>query len=217
MKYFFLSVSITIETTTYWLKVDGGDRLVEEQVTIQVHASPAEEVDTSSESTQQSLPQGSVPTVKPPTVKPPDVPTNCYKSSTEYITDLAITDIYPGNLPKGQFWVRITNNGPATCNNVNFNFLGCAADKIPKTNVPVIPLPGGGISATLNITPETMYGEVVKIPTTLNIKPGETQEIPTGIVFDTDIASYEVRCHFAAGYGYSDLNNSNHLYIENIP
>jgi hypothetical protein len=184
-----------------------------------VNASQRDEGITTPETSQPSLPQGSVPTVKPP-----DVPTNCNKTTTGYVTDLAITDIYPGNLPKGQFWVRITNNGPVSCSNVNFNFLGCSVDSTPKSDVWVIPPAGDVSSATINTDPniEIIPGYVFpsglqKVSTTLNIKPGETQEIPTGIGFDMDLSIYKVTCNFTAESGYNDLNNSNNFYLENIP
>ena len=101
-------------------------------------------------------------------------------------------------MPKGQFWVRITNHGPVACQNVSFKYLGCAVVATPKSG-------GAGIASA------------TKVPVTLNIKPGETQDIPTGIGLDTDQATYMVTCHFAAESGYSDLNNNNQYYQENVP
>jgi hypothetical protein len=193
------------ETTSYHLSVDAGDRTEEMEVTIHVQGAPASdgnpraEPPASDESPPPEPTQASAPAVPSPTSRPPTAsPADCNRSSNEYVTDLAITDIYPGNMPEGQFWVRITNHGPVACQNVNFKFLGCAVLATPK--------PGGaGIASAENVL------------VTLNIRPGETQDLPTGIGFDMDQASYMVTCHFAAQSGYSDLNNNNQYYQENIP
>jgi len=190
------------ETTVYHLVVDGGDRLVEAEVFIHVIGEPSGEEDHPPESSGPTEPpppptQDPAPTAPPanPTTPPPS---NCYTSATNYITDLAITDIYAGNMPQGQFWVRITNHGPVTCQNVSFQFLGCAVVAFPTAG-------GAGIASS------------AKISVTLNIQPGETQNIPTGMGLDTNLNTYAVTCHFAAESGYNDLNNSNQYYQENIP
>jgi len=185
-----------VETTSYHLLVDGGEGIVESEVIIQVQGQTDNQPPPAP--TQPVAPQPPAPTTVPPTAKPPAAPSNCNKSSTDYITDLAITDIYPGNMPKGQFWVRITNHGPVACQNVKFKYLGCGMVATPKSG-------GTGVASS------------AKVPVTLNIKPGETQNIPTGMGLDTDLSTYMVTCHFAAESGYSDLNNSNQYYQENIP
>jgi hypothetical protein len=187
------------ETTEYWLAVDQGDKMVTAQVTVHVESpSQLDSGDPPPEPTQPTAPQEPTPTSKPPAAKAPTTPQNCNKSSNEFITDLAITDIYPGNTPKGQFWVRITNHGPVACENANFKFLGCASVANPKSG-------GSGIAS------------FEKVPVTINIKPGETQDIPTGIDLDFDKASYMVTCHFAAEIGYTDPNNSNQNHQEILP
>lgn len=124
---------------------------------------------------------------------------NCKSSSTDYITDLAITDIYPGNTPQGQFLVRVTNHGPVACQNVSITSLNCAAAATPKSG-------------------QVGTAEIANVPVTLNIKPGETQTIPTGLGLDLDKAKYLVTCSFGLqGIAHNDLNMNNHYYQENVP
>ena len=183
------------ETTEYWLTVDAGDRMIDAQVTVHVEGSSLpDDGNPPPEPTQPSA-----PTPKPPTVTAPSAPQNCNKTSNEFITDLGITDIYPGNMPKGQFWVRVTNHGPVACQNVTINFLDCTAVTTPHSGA-------SGFSVDKNL------------PVTLNIKPGETQNIPTGLDLDTDKAVYFVTCSLGIhGVLYSDLDNNNHYYQETIP
>lgn len=193
------------ETTAYHLMVDGGDVLLEREVVIHVIGQPSGEGDHPPEEPESTEP-APPPTQNPASTEPPTgspiattpPPANCFSSATNFITDLAITDIYAGNMPKGQFWVRITNHGPATCQSVYFKFLGCAVVAYPKAG-------GPGIASSASI------------PVTLNLQPGQTQNIPTGMGLDTDLNTYMVTCHFAAESGYNDLNNTNQYYQENIP
>jgi len=202
------------QTTTYWLEVDGGDRMVDSQVTIHVMGSPSPgdgdapaeqppppvDGDALAEQPPPPAPEGSSPPANPPKNKATDTPKNCNKTSTEFITDLAITDIYPGNSPKGQFWVRITNNGPVACQNVNLQSLDCTAAFTPKSGQ-------SGSAVSVN-----------KIPVMLNIGPGETQNVPTGLELDFDKASYLVTCSLGlTGIQHKDLNISNEYYQENLP
>jgi len=197
------------ETTTYWLRVDAGDRLLEEQVIVHVFVpEPGEGGEPPPEATEKPPAEGPAPggnpppaapsATLPPTSPPPAAPSNCYTSSTNFITDLAITDIYAGNQPLGQIWVRITNHGPVACSAVSFPFLGCAMVATPKSG-------GAGVASA------------TAIPITLTIAPGQTQAFATGMGIDTNQWTYMVTCHFAAQSGYNDLNNGNQYYQENIP
>lgn len=111
----------------------------------------------------------------------------------EWTTDIAVTDIYPGNQPHGQFHVRITNHGPGTLNNVRLE-LGCGYDSQDKKTGLVGP------------------SDMKYFSVTLGMRPGETQSFPTGLNLDSSAFSYLVGC--SASPGFHDPNPSNNDYNE---
>lgn len=111
----------------------------------------------------------------------------------EWTTDIAVTDIYPGNQPHGQFHVRITNHGPGTLNNVRLE-LGCGYDSQDKKT---------GMAGP---------SDMVYFTVTLGMRPGETQSFPTGLSLDSSTFSYLVGC--SASPGFHDPNPSNNDYNE---
>jgi len=109
-------------------------------------------------------------------------------SGSQFSADIAITDIYPGNQPYGQFFVRITNHGPGTLHNVKLN-VSCSAFPTRKQ----------GFGAFIN--------DNKSFTVTLNLKPGGTQAIATGLMLDTNVFTYYVDC--AAHPGFHDPNPNN--------
>lgn len=91
-------------------------------------------------------------------------------------TDLAVTDLYPTNMPVGQIYARITNRGPT---------------KIERTNIDlrcyslVSPLPGVFAPANpINVVKSYQ----------VTIEHNETIILDTGIPNDTSSFSYNVTC-----------------------
>ena len=103
--------------------------------------------------------------------------------------DAAITDIYPGNQPHGQFHARITNHGPGTMDKVQVRVV-CSSERTDKNNGS---LSSGGM-ADLNLT--------------VSLKPGETYSVPTGLTLDTNTFEYLVGCQMHDTYPDPDLGNN---------
>ena len=108
-------------------------------------------------------------------------------SNGQFTADLAVTDIYPGNQPHGQFFVRITNRGPGTLSNVNVT-ARCTSDRTDKNN---------GQSNSRGI----------QIPLTLNLQPGQQQAFATGINLDTNVFSYLIFCEVQTAFDPVPVNN----------
>ena len=117
-------------------------------------------------------------------------------SSKAWSTDLAVTDIYPGKLPYGQFWFRITNHGPKTASNVQ---------------VPVICR--SLITNYFNGSKST--DGPVTITINANLKPGETKAYNTNLTTDTKNFWYNVTCE--VNPNFNDPNPGNNSYSEIIP
>jgi hypothetical protein len=96
-------------------------------------------------------------------------------SNEPFSADLAVTDIYPGKQPYGQFHVRITNNGPDTLNKVKVG-VTCSSDRTD--------LKTGKVS----------FGGKVDFDLNMSMKPGETQAFPTGLELDTKVYEYMIGC-----------------------
>jgi hypothetical protein len=111
--------------------------------------------------------------------------------------DLAVTDLYPPQ-PQGNVWLRFTNNGPATLNNVDVEFK-CGASGTPI----------GGSS------PNWSH---IEAPWTIKLssKPGETKNIETKMIVDVTQSTYEAFCAVRVLGGYTDPNVSNDKYSEHI-
>jgi hypothetical protein len=104
-----------------------------------------------------------------------------------------VTDIYPGNQPHGQFWVRITNNGPGTLQNVKVNIV-CSSERTDRNNGKK----SSAGKANLNVN--------------MNLAPGQTKNIATGLKLDTNVFDYQVRCQVKPGF--NDPKNGNNTYKE---
>jgi hypothetical protein len=105
--------------------------------------------------------------------------------------DLAVTDIFPDNLPQGEIYCRITNNGPDVVQNA------------------VVELD----TRTTSLT----YNTIVDTTRTYNVtlQPGETGEFYTGLSVNTVTGeSFSVRCKITSSL--LDPNPGNNLYTEQI-
>jgi hypothetical protein len=129
----------------------------------------------------------------PPESECPGGPGGEQGQGEDWTTDVAVTDIYPGNQPHGQFHVRITNHGPGTLDNVQVD-LRCGFDSMDKNTGKVGP------------------GEQVEFSVTLGMQPGESQKFPTGLDLDTSVYEYGVGCEVFPGF--HDPNQGNNYYHE---
>ncbi len=107
-----------------------------------------------------------------------------------FSADVAVTDIYPGNQPHGQFFVRITNHGPGTMHNVHVDIF-CGYDSQDTNTGKVGPSKQRNFGANLNLN------------------PGQTQNIATGLDLDTSVFSYQVGCEVKVGF--HDPNGGNNF------
>ena len=137
---------------------------------------------------QQPPPQGN-----PPAPGQQQAPDPC---QSNFETDIAVTDLYAGNLPNGQVHVRITNHGPCTLQNVK-DEVYCFVDVINHS--------------TNKVTYDSATVKVV-----YDMAPGTTQTFPTGITLDTNVFSYTVKCNLQPG-NFHELNSGNNSHTEQIP
>jgi len=112
-----------------------------------------------------------------------------------FTADVAVTDIYPGNQPHGQFHVRITNHGPGTLHNVHADIF-CGYDSQDVNN---------GMKGP---SQQRQFG------VTLNLSPGQQQEFATGLNLDTSVYEYQVGCEVKVGF--NDPNGGNNFYSEHL-
>lgn len=101
-------------------------------------------------------------------------------------TDLAVTDIFLDRLRNGDLWVRVTNHGPNVVQ-------GRAAELI-------VVVDGRGLLVGCN----------------LNLWPGQTQTINTGIVVDASRRTRDITVTVRVP-GMRDLRPSNNTYRELVP
>jgi hypothetical protein len=141
----------------------------------------------------QPQPQQPAPQVQAPT-QAPAAPAN--KCQSNFETDIAVTDLYAGNLPNGQVHVRITNHGPCTLQNVK-DSVYCFIDLTNHSN---------GKTTFDSKTVNVVY----------NMAPGTQQTFPTGITLDTNVFKYKVTCNLQPG-NFKELNPNNNSHSEQIP
>jgi len=111
-------------------------------------------------------------------------------------TDLAVTDIFPDNLPQGDVYCRITNHGPDALQNAAFYLNICQTLHTYTLGDPTITISSSHlITATL--------------------QPGETGEFYTIYNVDTSKYWYEFTCE--VNLPLLDPVSSNNSYSETIP
>jgi len=111
-------------------------------------------------------------------------------------TDLALTDIYPGKLPHGNLFVRITNHGPTILMAAPVE-LTCHARG----------------HRWANQTGEDNRSNTVQL--VVQLGPGETTNENTGIKIDANLYEYEVECFFDSPLDNTPHNNNAFEVIPN--
>lgn len=138
-------------------------------------------------------PPGPTPTVTPPGgTQPPQPP------QPGLTADVSPTDLYPDNQPQGSVWVRITNNGPDTLTN----------NKVDLTVVET--------RSTLTTPPTAQSSQGPATEFTLNLAPGQSQDINLGLQFDLSQYDYKYEVTVAAK-DFADPTASNDSYTEAFP
>jgi hypothetical protein len=110
-----------------------------------------------------------------------------------FSADLAITDLYPETYVQGPVWVRITNHGPGTVNNVTVQ-LSC------QWNRTILQRPAGS-------------GQQGPMPIPIgNLSPGQTQAFNTDIPVELYEYGYDMTCSIQVPF--NDPNPGNNSYSE---
>ncbi|MDH4136887.1 MAG: hypothetical protein OEW09_09285, partial [Anaerolineae bacterium] len=165
------------KTTTYELLAEAPAGPQERTATLHVEGEPEPE-------------QPPTPLAGPTPTSPPSGP------PSPQTVDLAVTDLYPDNLPKGKVYVRITNNGPASLTNASVE-LKCGGQGTPL----------GGQPPWSHVESPTIL--------TISLNPGQTNAFQTNVAVDTTQYSYDVWCAVSPKT-LSDPNTSNNKYSEAI-
>ena len=111
-------------------------------------------------------------------------------------SDVAVTDLFPKNLPTGKVWTRITNHGPEALNNAQ------------------VELKCGGLGVDANGKTGWSHTESPKT-TTVTLNPGQTVDIETDLAVDTSQYTYDLWCSVSAK-SFNDPNQNNNKYSEKI-
>jgi hypothetical protein len=111
--------------------------------------------------------------------------------------DLAVTDLFPDNLPQGEVYVRIANNGPGSLAGRRV-WLSCSAVR----------------TETIENTHDTI--EIEPRWVTLNLTSGQTAAFDTTLAINTYGYSYRVTCSISPE-DFVDPNSDNDTYVEDIP
>lgn len=109
--------------------------------------------------------------------------------------DLAVVDLYADNLPQGQVWATIANNGPDSLVNAGVD-LTCDAVQQPKFCVvpgPCLPI------AFLSLN------QIV-----VSLDPGQTANFDTGIAVDALSFDYTVTCGLSTTVPDPDVANNSY-------
>lgn len=122
-------------------------------------------------------------------------PSSSSGGSTAFQADVAITDIYPSQLPYGAFHLRITNNGPGTLSKALVS-VTCTSNQTDKNN--------GQVS----------FGGEDQFTVKLSLKPGETESISTDLTLDITVFDYVVGCEITPSF--EDPESGNNEYSEPI-
>ena len=163
-------------TTIYTLTVTGCGGTIERQATVIVNPPPPTPSPTPSPS----------PTPTPTEAPPPP------GGGTWGITpiDLAVTGLNPDNLPQGEVWVTLANNGPYSLENAQVT-LGCSGTAY---------LSGGGSVA------------IATVPWTIGVslEVGWSAQYDTTISVDTNqYSSYYLQCSIEAVSYKDDVTDNN--------
>lgn len=115
--------------------------------------------------------------------------------------DLAVTDLYPVQVPSGRLYLRITNNGPDTLQGVPVT-VTCGGTATDVTS---------GALTTIPNAPQGTFS--------ITLAPGQTQAFPTQIDLDLNSFDYDMTCTVSAASGSGDFfdpDPGNNTYTEEI-
>ena len=115
--------------------------------------------------------------------------------------DLAVTDLYPDQVPVGRLYLRITNNGPDTLQGVPVT-VTCGGTATDVTS---------GALTTIPNAPQGTFS--------ITLAPGQTQAFPTQIDLDLNSFDYDMTCTVSATSGSGDFfdpDPGNNTYTEEI-
>jgi hypothetical protein len=176
-------------TTTYELLVEAPGGPQERTVTLNIESGPGPE----------PTPPPPGPTATSPAAPPPPGPTPTSPAAPppQSGADVWPSDLYPASQPQGVIWVRVVNNGPATLTSKKVSISG-SVTRSTKTTPP---------SATgHNILPQEY---------TINLAPGQQQNINLGYQIDLNQYNYDFSVTVAA-VDFTDPNAGNNTYTESF-
>ncbi len=190
-------------TTTYQLVVEAPGGAQERSVTLSVEGG-GPGVEPTAQQAATATPQ---PTAHPaatatphaggPTATtPPSGPTATTQAAATG-ADVWPSDLYPDNQPQGNIWVRVFNNGPGTLTNRKVRISGVETRGTKTTP---------GSASSYNIV-ATEY--------TVNLAPGQQQNINLGWQFDLNQYNYTYKVTVQA-VGFTDPNSGNNTYEESF-
>jgi hypothetical protein len=130
----------------------------------------------------------------PPESECPNMPG--YGEESSIHTDLAVTDIFPENLPFGDLKLRITNHGPTPLTAYPAEVI-CHAHGISW---------GGPEHGQED---RESHQQII-----LSLGPGDTDEFEVGITIDANLYQYEVVCEVWTDI---DPEHHNNIYMEMVP
>jgi hypothetical protein len=179
-------------TTTYQLLVEGPGGPQQRTVTLRIEGEP----------------EPPPPLTPPPGATPPPQPTQPGPQPTQpglqpttpaapSGADVRPSDLYPDSQPQGNIWVRVVNNGPATLTNKKVRISG-SYTRSTKTTPP---------SASGANIPAADY--------TINLAPGEQQNINLGYQIDLNQYNYDFTVTVQA-VDFTDPNTGNNTYTESF-
>ena len=145
-------------------------------------------------------PDNGLPDINEPGNEPPDeeepggsIPPNIL------MADLAVTDLFPQQVPTGKLYFRVTNNGPDTLQ-------GAA-----------VTVTCGGIATSVSSGVTTSIPAAAQGTFVVTLAPGQTQSFATQIDLDLNNFEYDLSCEVAAASaGFADPDISNNVYTEHI-
>lgn len=138
----------------------------------------------------------------PPEPTPPPQPTQPGPQPTTPAqppsgADVRPSDLYLSNQPQGNVWVRVVNNGPATLTNKKVRISG----SVTRSTKTIPPTASGH-----NILPQDY---------TVNLAPGQQQNINLGYQVDLNQYNYDFTATVAA-VDFTDTNTGNNTYSESF-
>lgn len=173
-------------TTTFELFVEAPGGPHERTVTLTVGAEPPPEPTQPPPQPTEPPPQATQPPPQP--TQPPPAPSGA---------DVHPTDLYADSQPQGVMWVRVTNDGPGTLTNKK------------------VEIGGSYQRSTLTYPPSAHGSSILPKVFTVNLAPGQTQNINLGWQIDASQYYYDFTVTVTAK-DFTDPNSGNNSYSEGV-